>query len=394
MNNNRFSEDTYEIICPYCFKRYSNYKALFVDYRNTSEETYPEYEEYLRYFLGTESFGGRKMPLYFQKRQNDGIPGVFAAGTVSGEVSYVRACPHCCNLLPALAGKVKTVSVVVTGSDDAERSFYISSVLHRLNRDMLAGFGASFMPADLRTANLFYEQYEEPLYARGLVPEAAASIAPLVYEFGRQGAAEPEEWKGNAVTYNSALVYIYNIDRDLCERYPMIAYNAIARADGFAVITDLAEAAPSDDPAYDPWLGYLTDTFRKVFGASPCDRPSALIMTKADKVFGDDKKWAAVMKGDNSDRIEKTVPTPAFKARSDKAEAVFRTRIPAHYSAYSALFGRETSLYFPERTFFEPNEDGTASVNECRIPEASFEWLLSKFFMLPENAAKSFTITL
>ena len=41
MNNNRFSEDAYEIVCPYCFKRYSNYNALFVDYRSTAEEVYP-----------------------------------------------------------------------------------------------------------------------------------------------------------------------------------------------------------------------------------------------------------------------------------------------------------------------------------------------------------------
>ncbi|MBQ3843237.1 MAG: hypothetical protein II820_11190 [Ruminiclostridium sp.] len=394
MNNNRYSEDAYEIVCPYCFKRYSNYNALFVDYRNTAEEVYPEYEEYLKYFLGTEAYGGRKMPLYFRKRANDGIPNVFAAGTETDEVSYVRACPHCCNILPALAGKVKTFSVVVTGSDDAERSFYIASVLHRLNRDMMSGFGASFMPADLKTANMFFEQYEEPLYASGLVPEAAASISPLVYEFNRIGAAAPEEWKGNVVTYNSALLYIYNIDRDLCERYPMIAYNAIAQANGFAVISDLAEAAPSDDPAYDPWLGYLTDTFRRIFGSSPAERPAALIMTKADKVFTDDRKWTAMIKTDAADKAEKLFPTSAYRSRSDKAEAVFRTRIPSHYSAYSALFAKESSMYFTERTLFEPKDDGTAVINDCKVTEASFEWLLSRFSVLPESVTKSFTITM
>lgn len=394
MNNNRYSEDAYEIVCPYCFKRYSNYNALFVDYRSNAEEVYPEYEEYLRYFLGTEAYGGRKMPLYFRKRANDGIPNVFAAGTETDEVSYVRACPHCCNILPALAGKVKTFSVVVTGSDDAERSFYIASVLHRINRDMMSGFGASFMPADLKTANMLYEQYEEPLYADGLVPEAAASISPLVYEFSRLGAAAPEEWKGNVVTYNNALIYIYNIDRDLCERYPMIAYNAIAQANGFAVINDLAQAAPSDDPAYDPWLGYLTDTFRRIFGSAPSEIPSALIMTKADKVFADDKKWAAVLKSDAAEKIEKQFPTSAFRARSDKAEAVLKMKIPAYYTAFSSLFAKESSMYFTEKTFFEQHDDGTAEIKDCPIPEASLEWLLSRFSILPESVTKSFTITM
>ena len=393
MNNNRFSEDAYEIVCPYCFKRYSNYNALFVDYRSTAEEVYPEYEEYLKYFLGTEAYGGRQMPLYFKKRANDGIPSVFAAGTESGEVSYVRACPYCCNILPALAGKVKTFSVVVTGSDDAERSFYISSVLHRMNRDMLAGFGSSFMPADLKTANMFYEQYDEPLYASGLVPEAAASISPLVYEFNRIGAAAPEEWKGNVVTYNNALIYIYNIDRDLCDRYPMIAYSAIAQANGFAVIGDLAQAAPSDDPAYDPWLGYLTDTFRRIYGSAPAEIPSALIMTKAEKVFGDDKKWTALVKTD-PEKADKQFPTSAYRSRSDKVEAVFRTRIPAYYTALSSLFAKESSMYFTERTFFEQHDDGTAEINDCKIPEASFEWLLARFSVLPESVTKSFTITM
>ncbi len=383
MANNYNSGTTYEIVCPFCFRRYSHLKALFVDNRQTSEGMYPEYAEYMRYFLNMEPFGGRKMPLYFQKAQNDGVPDQFAAVTETGDFAFERACPFCCNVIPAASGRVKPFSVTVIGSDDAERSFFIASALHRLNRDMQANFGASFIPADYRTAQMFYDQYEEPLYAEHIVPEAAASITPLIYEFVRTGAAGPEEWKGSTVTYNNALIYIYNIDKDLVDRYPMIAHTAIAQSNGIVFIADAEKLSEGSEAVTDPWLGYLTETLRKIFGVSAVDKPAAIVLGKADKTDMRDKKWAGIVKAAVGENMKKTFPAPQYAKYSERTVNILKSAAPGYQSAIEALFAKDSLMYFPMPEFFEQHEDGTADIREPAPAEIPLLWLLSKFSAIP-----------
>ena len=390
-NNNQ--DTTYDIMCPFCFKRYTNFNALFADHRHFSDEIYPGQVEYMRHFLGTEPFGGREGPVYFRRNPNDPAGNVFAATTENGDVTRTRVCPYCYNMLPAAAGRVKPFSIAVMGSDDAERSFYIGAALHRMNSTMLANYGAAFIPADYRTASFFCEQYEEPLYADRTVPEALTTITPLVYEFARTGASAPEEWKGSTVTYNNALFYIYNIDRELVDRYPMIAYNAIAQAGALILISDAAAQAASDDPLCDPWLGYLTETMRRIFGPMSCDKPAAIVLSKSDKAEIPDKKWAAALKSVVSQKLviseslKKVFPTTAFAKFSDQAAAVLRTRLPGFSSVIESLFSKENTMFFPVPEFFETHGDGTADIKEPAAAEASFLWLLAKLGLLPNSSA-------
>lgn len=381
---------TYEVVCPYCFKRYSHLRALFVDYRQTSEGMYPEYVEYMKYFLNMEPFGDRKMPLYFQKAGNDGLPDQFAAVTEDGDFAFVRACPFCCNIIPALAGKVKPFSVVVIGSDDAERSFFIASALHRLNRDMQAGFGAAFLPADYKTAQTFYEQYDQPLYAEHTVPEAMAAVYPLVYEFDRSGAAEKEEWKGSSVTYNNAVISFYNISQDLCERYPMIAHNAIAQASGIVMLADAAEMTKTDDPAYDPWLGYLTETLRKIYGTASVDKPTAVVLGRSDRANVQDKKWQSLLKSVISENMKKTFPAQQFVKYSERAENMMKSAAPGYMTTLETLFTGENTMYFPLPEFFEAHEDGTADIKAPVPAEIPLLWLMHRFNLI--NAASGVII--
>ncbi len=386
-------DTTYDIMCPFCFKRYTNFNALFVDHRHFSDEIYPGQAEYMRNFLGTEPFGGREGPIYFRKAPNDSTEGMFAAATEYGDITRTRACPYCYNMLPASAGRVKPFSVAVIGSDDAERSFYIAAALHRLNTSMLANYGTSFIPADYGTALFFCEQYEEPLYGEHTVPEAMTSITPMVFEFTRIGAAAPEEWKGSTVTYNNALFYIYNIDKELVDRYPMIAYTAIAQAGALILISDAAEQAAAADPLYDQWLGYLTETMRKIFGPIAFDRPAAVVLSKADKADIPDKKWAAALRSVVSQKLvvseslKKVFPTTAFAKFSDQTASVLRARIPAYISVIESLFSKENTMFFPAPEFFEAHEDGTAEIKEPAAAEASFMWLLAKLGLLPNSSA-------
>ncbi|MBO6302215.1 MAG: hypothetical protein J6N15_07240 [Ruminiclostridium sp.] len=392
MANNE-TETTYDIACPYCFRRYTVHKALFVDYKNRTEHMYPEYTDYMKNILGLEAFADRPMPLYFQKRGNDGIDSYFSALTEAGDTAYVRACPYCCNILPAAAGREKPFSIVITGARDADRSFYISAVLHRLNRRMQSDFGASLIPADHKSALTYFEQYEEPLYVQKLVPEAMTSVYPLVYEFDRTASAAAEDWHGNDVTYNRGLIYIYNIDKELCDRYPMVAYNAIAQAGGIVFISDIADVSGAEEPVTEPWLGYLTETFRRLFGANPTDIPSAVVLAGADKAALSDRKWQALIKQAESKRAEKTFPTGHFTKISGKALDILKARLPAYHAAVTALFGAGSTVYFPSRTFFEEQPDGTADILSADTAETSFLWLLAKLRLIGDDAAKSFKIT-
>lgn len=392
MAGNNNTDTTYDIVCPFCFKRYTNFRTLFADHRRYTEEVYPEYAEYLRYFMGIEAFGGRKMPLYFQKRGNDGIADPFSAATEDGDVTYTRVCPYCYNILPASSGKMKSFSITVIGASDAERSFYIASVLHRLNKDMTLNFGASFIPADLRTAQTFYDQYESPLYVDHTVPEAVAAIVPLTYEFSRTGVKEPETWLGSDVTFNRALLYIYNIDKDLCDRYPMIAYNVIAQASGIVFISDISDMTGNDDPVYEPWLGYLTETLRKIFGPTAIEVPTAVVLSNSDKAAVADKKWLPLVKAGLSHRIEKVFPLSYFEKLSAKIKATMKSEVPAYYSALEALFSQENTIYFTSKKRFELHEDGSADIGDSSLIEASFVWLMSKLNIIEDDSRKSFRI--
>ncbi len=392
MANNE-TETTYDIACPYCFKRYTIHKALFVDYKERSEHMYPEYEAYMKDILGLEAFADRQMPLCFRKRGNDGIDSYFSALTETDDVTFVRACPYCCNVLPAAAGREKPFSLVVLGAQDTDRSFYISTVLHKLNKRMQSDFGASFIPADHKSAQTFFEQYEEPLYVQKLLPEAMTSVYPLVYEFSRTGASNAEDWRGSDVVYNRAMIYIYNIDKDLCDRYPMVAYNAISQANGIVFISDIAEASTQDDPLTEPWLGYLTETFRRLFGANPIDKPAAVLLTNADKAALVDRKWLALIKQSESKTVEKSFPSSFFSKVNVKTLEAVRSRMPAFYSALAALFGAQTSMYFPARSLYDTHTDGTADILDTSAAETSFLWMLSKLHLLTDDSVKSFKIT-
>lgn len=383
--SNNVQDTTYDIVCPFCFRRYTNFKALFADFRSCTDEIYPEYAEYMRYFLGLEAFGGRKMPVLFKKEGNDGLDSYFAAVTASGDVTYARACPFCCNLLPAQAGRVKPFSVVVTGSDDAERSFFIASALHRLNADMGKLMGASFLPADYSTASSFYEQYEEPLYARHIVPEAIATVSPLNYEYRKKGADTAEEWIGSTACYHRALVSFYNIDRDLCDRYPTVALTAISQASGIVFVSDAAGAAANDDPTYDPWLGYLTETFGKVFGPTAADKPAAIVLTKSDAAALSDRKWSPLVRQAASLGAKKKLPSSQIGKLSGKAASILRARLPAYMSAVDSLFEEETRMFFPVKTFFEQHENGTADIKDTDAAELPLRWLLAKLGMFAES---------
>ena len=390
--SNYGNDTTYDIVCPFCFKRYTNHRALFVDYKSHTDEIYPEYVEYMRNFLGIEEYSGRSMPVLFQKAGNDGVDSPFAAATDSGDIAYARACPFCCNVLPAGAGRVKPFSIAVIGADDGERGYYIASVLHKLNREMAAKFGGSFLPADYKTAQMFYAQYEEPLYVEKYVPEAMSSVTPLVYEYCKKGATQSEEWHGSDVAYNRALIYIYNIDKDLCDRYPMIADSAVVQSSAVVFLSDISGMAGKDDPTNDPWLGFLTETFRKLFGMSPIDKPSAVVLTNADRAALADRKWNPVVKSADAKRIEKVFPTSYYTKLSGKAVKILKTSLPAYCSALSALFSDESSLYFPAKSFYDVHDNGKAAVRDSRADFTSFEWLLSKLGVLPDDSSGSFKI--
>lgn len=386
------NETTYDIACPFCFRRYTINRALFVDYKNKSEHIYSEYVDYMKNFLGIESPADRQMPLYFQKSFTDGVDSQFSAATETGDITYVRACPSCCNILPAAAGREKPFSIVVIGENDAERGFYISTVLHRLNRRMMTDFGASFIPADHKSALEYFEQYEEPLYVQKFVPEAMTTVYPLVYEFSRFGASAAEVWDKNEITYNRALIYIYNIDKELCDRYPMVAYNAIAQANGIIFLSDISAACGSSDPTCDPWFGYLTETFRRLYGANPVDKPSAVLLCNADTAALGDKKWQALIKQPEPKKAEKIFPASYFSKRSIKIQKIIETRLPSYYASIAALFSKENTIYFPADTFFEMHTDGTADIKEIKAVETSFLWMLSKLDVIDDDSSGNFRI--
>jgi hypothetical protein len=388
--NNYANDTTYDIMCPFCFKRYSNHRALFVDHKVLTDEVYPEYAEYMRAFLGIEEFSSRKMPTLFKKEAGGGVDSPFAAATSSGDIAYARACPFCCNVLPAAAGRVKPFSIAVIGADDGERGYYLASVLHRLGKELSEKFGASFLPADFKTAQTFFEQYEEPLYAEGYVPEAMPAVTPLIYEYCRIGATVSEEWVGNSVTYNRAVIYIYNIDKDLCDRYPMVADSAVSQASGIILLSDIYGMASSREPLNDPWLGHLNELFRRLFGVSSIDKPSAIVLTNADRAALADRKWSAVIKAGENRKIEKKFPLSYYTKQSAKAVNILRTRLPAYYTALSALFSPETTAYFPAKTFYELRDDGKADIKDNHTDSVSFGWLLSKLGVLPDDSSASF----
>ena len=384
---------TYDISCPFCFRRYNVHKVLFVDHRKETEHMYREYEQYMKSFLGLESPADRHMPLYFQKRANDGIGSYFAAETETGDISYIRACPYCCNILPAAAGRVRPFSLVVTGADDEQRGFYISSVLHGVNGRLPAEYGASFIPSDHGSALRFYEQYEEPLYIQKVLPEPVMSLYPLVYEFDRTGNKEAETWDHNEVTYNRALVYIYNIGKDICDRYPMVAYNAIEQSSGMILVSDLDETAKNSEPLTDVWLGFLTETFRRIHGAGPMEKPSAMILDNADGVFKDNRKWTSLLKAAKVRKKSGKFPAKYYSKLSTKTKSIIGKKLPAYAAVLDSLFSSETTMYFPSAGFYRTDSLGSAEIRNTETAQASFLWMLSKLDMINDDSVKNFRMS-
>ena len=194
-------QSSYEIICPYCFERFSHEDALFR--ASASDDIVPEMaavpdREYSAYWNRMRDDDELEImrpiidpvKLAPSQKRYDGEVLVGITDNL-GNRTNTRICPYCHNALPASAGRAPANIISVIGSTQVGKTFYILNLIKTLTERTAASFDASCSPLTGEIAAVFNESYSG--MATSLIKATDKKYQkPLIYRFVFNDPKKPD----------------------------------------------------------------------------------------------------------------------------------------------------------------------------------------------------------
>lgn len=166
----------YNIVCPYCFEKYSPERVVFraQHYREEDEDYALQEDEALNKYrakFGMDAAPEMEAilnPEYTHEDDKIYVDGVLV-GMIDahGELTKKRLCPSCHNVLPINAGKVPSNIISIVGASSVGKSVYMTSLIHTLQNTTAHHFDAACMPLNGEVSRKFKEKYEDPIFEYG-----------------------------------------------------------------------------------------------------------------------------------------------------------------------------------------------------------------------------------
>lgn len=287
-----------DILCPYCFERWSTREAAFRCLSTDSSRCKPEPDEALGRYLGSEA--PREQPVVRRKGKpgmafepKRGKPVTCDCGAPTASI-----CPHCHNRLPQLFTQHPSQSMALIGTKASGKTNYVAVVMHELDHRVGPRFGGALMFLDDHTRDRFTYDFVPRLYKQGLVLEATQSARtnidvrrPLA---ARLSLGSPDDARHtNLIFFDSAgedLQSLGTLEREA--RY-------ITQADGLVLLIDplqipavrdqLGGRVELPEPTIDPksMLSRIAGLIREAEGIrpnKPIDKHLALTVSKLDAI--------------------------------------------------------------------------------------------------------------
>ena len=185
----------YDIVCPYCFEKFSTDSVLF---RASHSNASPEFKKRIDPVLNN----------YRSKFKLDDLSElnavIYPEDMPDGRKRFVdnrvlieiiddmniatddRLCPYCHNSLPKSSGRAPTNIISIVGAAQVGKSVFISSLINTLQDRVADNFGASILPLNLETNRNYIENFRNPMYRNNILLEPDQKIdkiAPMLFDF-------------------------------------------------------------------------------------------------------------------------------------------------------------------------------------------------------------------
>lgn len=185
----------YDIVCPFCFEKYSPDMVVFraSHSREDDEEFQLQEDELLNAYRAKFDLGSLpdmeavinpdRIPVEY-KRIVDGV--LVEIVDKYGFKSNKRLCPKCHNELPITAGKVPGNIISIVGPSQVGKSVYMTTLIHTLENFTANNYNAACLPVSVDVSRRFRSDYEDPIYQMGeLLTSTRTTVKqePLMFQF-------------------------------------------------------------------------------------------------------------------------------------------------------------------------------------------------------------------
>lgn len=152
-------------LCPFCFTEHAFDDVEFECQSRARCRTEPD-EQMARY-LGTPSATGyHHFRSTASSRFGSAMPDA-AECDLCHQVSRVRVCPACHNLLPSDIDTAEPMIISLIGTRGVGKSTYVGVLIHEMMKRLVRPFGATFTLPTALDQRQYRERFEEPLYNYG-----------------------------------------------------------------------------------------------------------------------------------------------------------------------------------------------------------------------------------
>lgn len=232
----------YEIICPYCFKRYPPNQVVFrINYDIPGNESFKRkpdeklniyrrkinLEEVMEIEAVIDPVANSNLVKYRDER--DGL--LLGITDINGEYTNTRLCPHCHKDLPITSGKGPTQVISVIGGTSVGKTVYMTILLNTLQSSTAMNFGAGCIPTDSQYLEIINEN-EDMLYYNGEVlppspketrieplvlsfsfeNENKAPVTLIFYDVAGEGMKDPQYIKKHATNIENSTGIMFLVD--------------------------------------------------------------------------------------------------------------------------------------------------------------------------------------
>ncbi|USG65568.1 hypothetical protein NDK47_26290 [Brevibacillus ruminantium] len=185
----------YDIVCPYCFAKYSPEQVVFrAAHHREEDEDYALQEDVIlnqyRNKFGLDDIEEIEAvidPETIPYENRIVVDNVLVGVTDKyGVVTKRRLCPKCHNELPITAGKAPSNIISIVGASQVGKSVYMTSLIHTLQNTTANHFNAACMPLNAQISRKFRENYESPLFERGQLLDSTQKEKrqePFIFQF-------------------------------------------------------------------------------------------------------------------------------------------------------------------------------------------------------------------
>lgn len=390
----------YDIVCPFCFKKFPPDDVVFRATHSTDEDEDYMLQEDEVLNRWREKFAldeldeleciinPEEIPEENKKRVDGGV--LFEIIDKHGHPSNKRLCPACHNVLPISSGRSPSNIISFVGASQVGKSVYMTSLIHVLQRVTANNFEAACMPISVEVSRKFKENYEDPLFERGVLlgtTQKERRMEPLIFQFkfkdeskpplmlvffdvAGEGSADPEylEMKAQHIQNSAGIMFLV----DPLQMKTIRNKISIQKKDDPGDVT----------PVYDEPREVLIAMYENFIGKTTNGRtniPTAIVITKSDMLkFLGDKELIK----DNSNIFNNYVHENYFnlsvfeningdvKRFIDKVDRPFKDAVDVHF---------DDTAYFAVSALGSNPQDGKIEgvIEPTRVDEP-FLWLLHK----------------